>query len=247
MKDCVHAWTEITSDPFILDAVTHCHLEFDSLSESNVSNTRPYFTFNETEQTVIDGEIEKFLQKGIIRHSVPESGEVLSPIFITPKKDGTSRVILKALNQFVSYHHFKMDMLDTAIRLMRPGCFMTSIDLKDAYYSIPIAFEHQKYLKFIWRDKLYCFTCLPMGLSSSPRVFTKVMKQVFASLRSQFGHTCFGYIDDSFYTEGSHTECLQATLNAVKLIINFSYFTLTMYRIPWISFEFCNYDSYSYT
>ena len=225
MKDCVHAWTEITSDPFILDAVTHCHLEFDSLPESNVSNTRPYFTFNETEQTVIDGEIEKFLQKGIIRHSVPESGEVLSPIFITPKKDGTSRVIfnLKALNQFVSYHHFKMDTLDTAIRLMRPGCFMTSIDLKDAYYSIPISFEHQKYLKFIWRDKLYCFTCLPMGLSSSPRVFTKVMKPVFATLRSQFGHTCFGYIDDSFYTEGSHTECLQATLNAVKLIINLGF------------------------
>jgi hypothetical protein len=55
--------------------VTHCHLEFDSLPESNVSNTRPYF--NETEQTIIDGEIEKFLQKGIIRHSVPESGEVL--------------------------------------------------------------------------------------------------------------------------------------------------------------------------
>ncbi|CAB4009624.1 Poly P3 [Paramuricea clavata] len=171
LKDCVHAWTEITSDPFILDAVTHCHLEFDSLPESNVSNTRPYFTFNETEQTVIDGEIEKFLQKGIIRHSVPESAEVLSPIFITPKKDGTSRVIfnLKALDQFVSYHHFKMDTLDTAIRLMRPGCFMTSIDLKDAYYSIPIALEHQKYLKFIWQDKLYCFTCLPM-VSSFPGV-----------------------------------------------------------------------------
>jgi hypothetical protein len=150
---------------------------------------------------------------------------VLSPIFITPKKDGTSRVIfnLKALNQFVSYHHFKMDTLDTAITLMRPGCFMTSIDLKDAYYSIPIALEHQKYLKFIWRDKLYCFTCLPMGLSSSPRVFTKVMKPVFATLRSQLGHTCFGYIDDSFYTEGSHAECLQATLNAVKLIINLGF------------------------
>ena len=50
-----------------------------------------------------------------------------------------------------------------------------------------------------------------MGLSSSPRIFTKVMKPVFANLRSKFGHTCLGYIDDSFYTEGSHEECLQAT------------------------------------
>jgi hypothetical protein len=55
---------------------------------------------------------------------------------------------------------------------------MTSIDLKDAYYSIPVAAEDQKYLKFIWREKLYVFTSLPMGLTSSPRIFTKVLKPV---------------------------------------------------------------------
>ena len=36
---------------------------------------------------------------------------------------------------------------------MTPGCFMTSIDLKDAYYSVPMALEHQKYLKFVWRNQ----------------------------------------------------------------------------------------------
>ena len=34
-----------------------------------------------------------------------------------------------------------------------------------------------------------------MGLTSSPRIFTKVLKPVFASLRTKFGHTCLGYID----------------------------------------------------
>ncbi len=225
LKDCVHAWTEITSDPFVLDTVAHCHLEFDSLPESGISSSRPYFTFNESEQKVIDGEIDKFLQKGIIKPSFSESGEVLSPIFVIPKKDGSSRMIfnLKGLNQFISYHHFKMDTLEEAIKLMRPGCLMTSIDLRDAYYSIPIAPEHQKYLKFIWKDNLYCFTCLPMGLSSSPRIFTKVMKPVFATLRSKFGHTCLGYIDDSFYTEESYDECLQATFNAVELITSLGF------------------------
>ena len=81
---------------------------------------------------------------------------------------------------------------------MRPGCYVTAIDLKDAYYSIPIAPEHQTYLKFIWKDQLYAFNSLPMGLSSSPRIFTKILKPFFSALRSQFGHTCFGYIDDSF-------------------------------------------------
>jgi len=100
---------------------------------------------------------------------------------------------------------------------------MTSIDLKDAYYSIPVALEHQKFLKFIWRDQLYAFSCLPMDLSSSPRIFTKVTKPVFAYLRSQFGHTCLGYIDDSFYLEDSYTECELATLRAVQLIISLGF------------------------
>jgi len=116
-----------------------------------------------------------------------------------------------------------MDTLETAIKLIRPSCFMTTFDLKDVYYSVPVALEHQKYLKFIWRDQLYAFTSLPMGLSSSPRVFTKVMKPVFAYLRSQFGHTCLGSIDDSFYLEDSFMKCELATLRRVQLIISLGF------------------------
>ncbi|XP_068704681.1 uncharacterized protein [Montipora foliosa] len=32
-----------------------------------------------------------------------------------------------------------MDTIHAALKLMRPGCFMASVDLKDAYYSIPIS------------------------------------------------------------------------------------------------------------
>jgi len=60
-------WEKITSDPFILDAVTHCHLEFDFEPEPRFSATRPHSSFTEVEQTIIDDEIEKFLQEGIIR------------------------------------------------------------------------------------------------------------------------------------------------------------------------------------
>ena len=56
---------------------------------------------------------------------------------------------LKPLNEFVSYHHFKMDTIQTALKLMRPGSFMTSVDLKDAYYSVPVAKEDRKYLKLV--------------------------------------------------------------------------------------------------
>jgi hypothetical protein len=143
------------------------------------------------------------LSNDIIEQSHSEYGEIISPIFFCdPKKEtGKVRVIfnLKYLNEAVTYRKFKMDTLESAIKLMKPGCFMTSIDLRDAYYSVPITPEHRKYLKFMWRGVLYQFTSLPMGLTSSPRIFTKILKPVFATLRSRSGHCCLGYIDDSIY------------------------------------------------
>ena len=214
-------------------------IEFDWVPEAFSGATRPYHSFTKAEQTIIGNEIDKCLLKEI-RLSLYEDGQVVSPIFVRPKKDGSHRLIfnLKRLNEAVSYHHFKIDTLETAIKLMRPGCYMTSIDLKDAYYSIPIAPEHRKYLKFIWKDGLYgfnslpmglsssglyAFHSLPMGLSSSPRIFTKLLKPFFSALRSQFGHTCLGYIDDSLYLGESCLECEEATLHAVQLFISLGF------------------------
>lgn len=69
---------------------------------------------------------------------------------------------LKPLNEFVENHHFKMDALESAIRMINPGCYMALIDLKDTYYSVPVAEEHRRYLKSVFNGKLYKYTCLQM-------------------------------------------------------------------------------------
>jgi len=38
---------------------------------------------------------------------------------------------------------------------------MASIDIKDAYYSVPIAVSDRKFLNFEWYSKIYQFTCFP--------------------------------------------------------------------------------------
>ena len=105
--------------------------------------------------------------------------------------DNTHRMILnlKSLNKFVAYHHFKMDTFQTAVKLIRPGCFMASVDLRDAYYSTPIASEDRKFLMFEWQGSYFQFTCLPNRLSRAPRIFTTILKPVYAHLRV-LGHTC---------------------------------------------------------
>ena len=72
---------------------------------------------------------------------------------------------LKDLNQFIPYHHFNMDNINSCVRLMKPMCYMASIDLKDAYFSLPVH-DYQKYLKFVWQGELYQFTCMPQGMCS---------------------------------------------------------------------------------
>ena len=137
--------------------------------------------FSPSEREIITEEITKLLDKGVIEQIDRVQGDFISTIFVRPKKDGTFRMILnlKQLNEFVSYYHFKMDTIQTALKLMRPGCFMASVDLKDAYYSVPIALEDRKYLKFEWQGSYFQYTCLPNGLACAPHLFTK--KLIFIS------------------------------------------------------------------
>ena len=90
---------------------------------------------------------------------------------------------------------------------------MASIDLKDAYYSVPIASADHKYLKFHWRGKLYQYVCFPNGLAFCPRKFTKLLKPVYSHLR-QLGHLSASHIDDS-HLQGD--DCERNVRDTVKL------------------------------
>ena len=137
-----------------------------------------------------------------------EYGEVISPIFTVPKKNGEYRMILnlKELNKSVEYQHFKMDTFESTLKLVKQGNYMASIDLRHAYYSVPIAEEQQKLLRFQWKNEVFQYVCLPNGISSAPRLFTKLLKPVYSTLR-QMGHVNSAYIDDSYLSGESYDEC----------------------------------------
>ena len=88
-----------------------------------------------------------------------------------------------------------MDSLQSAVQLMKPHFLMAVLDLKDAYYSVPIRTDHRTYLRFEHDGQLYEFVCLPNGLSSAPRIFTKLLKPTLARLRED-GLLLVIYIND---------------------------------------------------
>ena len=72
---------------------------------------------------------------------------------------------------------------------------MAKIDLKDAYFAVPISEPDRKYLRFRWKSQTYQFNCLPFGLSRAPWVFTKITKAVAAVLREMGMRLIIMYID----------------------------------------------------
>ena len=161
VKEHITNWKAVTTDPVILDAIQHHHIECEGHCRP-VQATQPrQIIFSSADKDIINLEIAKLLTKGVIEPSKPSDGDFISTIFVRPKKDGSHRLILnlKPLNEFVAYYHFKMDTIHAALKLMRPGCFMASVDLKDAYYSIPISVEDRNFLKFEWQGNYFRFTC----------------------------------------------------------------------------------------
>ena len=108
---------------------------------------------------------------------------------------------------------------------MKQNCFKGFLDLTDAYYSVSISPESQKYLKFQVQDQLYEFVTLPNGLSSAPRIFTKVMKLVYSTLRAR-SHVTSGYLDDSFLLGDTFAEC-QTNVNDTYALFNELGFTVS--------------------
>ena len=137
------------------------------------------------------------LDKGAIHATKPSNPQFIGHIFLRPKKDGGMRPVfnMKALNQFIQYKHFKMENLAMLKTLLQKQDYMIKVDLKDAYFCIPICRKDQQYLRFQWRNKLYQFSCLPFGLTSAPRQFTKLMKPIVSLLR-RIGIRLLIYLDD---------------------------------------------------
>ena len=202
----VNAWKQVTCDPWIIHVVKGFRIPFHTFP---IQEREPFpYRLSSCEMHAATLEIQKLCAKGVLEIADHDEHQVLSNIFLRPKKDGSYRMILDLtyVNKHVIYEHFKMCSLETAKDMLRECCWMASVDLRDAYYSVRVHEFDRKFLRFKWKGIIYQFTCMPNGLACAPRFFTKLLNPIFAHLRN-LGHETFQYIDDSFVIADTKLEC----------------------------------------
>ena len=174
---------------------------------------------NQVNAHLIDSEVESLLTKGAIAETTPIREGFFSRLFLVPKKGGTFRPVidLSFLNKFVENSHFQMESIHCLKSLLQKGDYMTTLDLKDAYLSVPVHKDSQKFLQFLWRNKCYAFQGLCFGLNTAPRIFTKLLKPVAAFLRKQ-GVRMILYLDDFLILGSTYQEAQSHTAMAVTLL-----------------------------
>lgn len=154
-------------------------------------------------------EIDKLLKMRAISPNNYNSG-YLSPIFLREKANGSHRLIfnLKRLNFYIRPPKFRLINLKKVAQTIQKGDFLIKIDISNAYYHIPIAHTHRRYLSLAWNGQIYNMQCLPFGLSSAPSIFSKVSNWVASLLRDR-GMRVIVYLDDYLLMNQNHSTLIQ--------------------------------------
>lgn len=219
-------WEVLTTDKWVLDTVKGFQIPLTVHPVQECCPNTP--TFSAEQNLLMQAEVRALVENGAVQVCNPQlQGTFYSTLFLVPKKGGQMRPVinLKKLNEWVAPQHFKMEGMGTLRELLRVNDWMVKVDLKDAYFTIPMHTNHQSFLRFMLGREHYQFTCLPFGLSCAPWAFTKVMKPIAIFLRSM-GVRMIVYIDDILLMGDSpdqvenHLKALIYLLTGLGFVIN---------------------------
>ena len=157
------------------------------------------------------------LKYGAIEKTSNCAPQFTSTLFLRDKKDGGSRPIFNLKSfKFTLYQHFKLEEIPALIDTIQQGDYMYKMDLRNAYWSVPVLLKDKKWLKFQRKGITYQFRVWPLGLGPVPHWFTKLMKPVIRLL-CRMGIRNVIYMDNLWGEEqGPHKKAALQAMITVK-------------------------------
>lgn len=156
-------------------------------------------------QEVIQKEINKMLEAGVIRRS---TSPWTSPVVLIPKPDGSIRFCIdyRKLNKITRKDNQPLPRIDDLLDSFQKSKWFTSLDLAAGYWQVPMKPEDIEKTAFITHLGTYEFLVMPFGLCNAPATFQRMMNIIFEDLLFKFIKI---YLDDCNIHSKTFEEHLQ--------------------------------------
>lgn len=151
-----------------------------------------HFAVSPAVEQMLFSEIDRMLELGVIEES---QSPWSSPVALV-HKPGKVRLCLDArkLNSVTVKDAYPLPLIDGILSRLPKARFITSLDLKDAFWQIPLDEKSKEKTAFTVPGRpLYQFVTMPFGLCNAPQTMSRLMDRVIpANLRTKV----FIYLDD---------------------------------------------------
>lgn len=131
-----------------------------------------------------------------------------TPVLIVPKPKGGWRLVndFRRLNAITKRQHWPLPRIPEMLESVKGAKWFSSLDMRDAFWQIPIAPEHRQYTAFSTPTRRVQYTVMPMGLINSSHCFARLMSIVMKGLP-----WVLCYIDDIAIYADTLEELLERT------------------------------------
>ena len=139
-------------------------------------------------------ELKRMLQELIDKDWVqPAHSAFNNPIFLVPKPNNKWRIVLdfRGLNAITVKDRYRLPRPDHLLTKVMGWNCLSTMDLVDGFYQIPLAKEDQHKTAFSTPWGSFQWTVMPMGLTNAPSIFQGVTDTLLKNLEHSVG-----YIDD---------------------------------------------------
>lgn len=147
---------------------------------------------------------EEMRQKGIVKRIQPQQVRFASNTFLVARKGTTKRrvvVNLIRLNKHLEAFSYILPTMDATMLKLSRAYFMSQIDLRLAYFSLPITSESVPFLSvYVPGVGYYAFQRLPMGTGSAPAYFQAAMDQTCEEIQQYIKGNIWAFFDNLYIT-----------------------------------------------
>lgn len=185
------------------------------LKPGTVPPFQPLRNLSEKELAALRDYLSTAEANGWIRRSVSEAG---APILFAQKKDGSLRLCIdyRGLNDHTVKDRCPLPLISETLDRLSGAKVFSALDLKDAYYRIPIKKGDEWKTAFRTRYGHFEYLVMPFGLTNAPATFQAYINKALAGYLDEF---CVVYLDDILiYSKDAeeHAEHLRLVLERLR-------------------------------